>query len=267
MRERERETINLPLIYCDLAMIACTIMIILTLIRSSSRAGSTSARRSRRRRNISVMLITVNLVFITLTAPIVVLLSVHEYFKDENNAYREAILVLIKIFSIILMNLNHSVNIVIYSVTAKEFRSEMVNFLQSVLYCIIGKPSNGTDLDFFNDDGTWSSRFRRFRQNLFKCCRTKLRFSSTNTTDSSGAHHRTVGTPVNNTRSPTNQMANKLNRLNGNGKTRTSLPKTNETLLQGCNHRLAVQVQADAASSVYEREDVSFHGLSVSTED
>jgi len=59
-------------------MIACTIIIILTLVRSSTRAGSTSARRSRRRRNISVMLITVNLVFISLTAPIVIFESIYE---------------------------------------------------------------------------------------------------------------------------------------------------------------------------------------------
>ena len=96
-------------------MIACTIIIILTLVRSSSRAGSTSARRTRRRRNISVMLITINLVFISLTAPIVIFLSVNEYFKETNNRYRQTILVLIKIICIILMNLNHAVNIIVYS--------------------------------------------------------------------------------------------------------------------------------------------------------
>ena len=64
-------------------MIACTIIIILTLIRSSTRAGSTSVRRSRRRRNISVMLITVNLVFISLTAPIVVFLSIYPYIPRK----------------------------------------------------------------------------------------------------------------------------------------------------------------------------------------
>ena len=95
-------------------MIACTIIIILTLIRSSTRAGSTSARRSRRRRNISVMLITINLAFISLTAPIVVFLSIHEYVKTKVNFYRNAILILIKILCIILMNVNHSFNIVVY---------------------------------------------------------------------------------------------------------------------------------------------------------
>ena len=194
MIERQRE------IY-SLAMIACTIVIILTLVRSSSRAGSTSARRSRRRRNISVMLITVNLVFISLTAPIVIVLSFTEQFQDKSNDYRQAVFLLIKTLCIILMNLNHSVNIVIYSVTAKEFRSEMANFLRAVLYCIIGKPVNPTDLAYLHDDGTFLSRLRRLRENLFKCCRMKIRSNSTNTTDSSGLHH-TKGAVLTNNRSP-----------------------------------------------------------------
>ena len=84
-------------------MIACTVIIILTLVRSSERSGSTSARRSRRRRNISVMLITVNLVFISLTAPIVIFLSIYEYVRDDTSYYRQTILTLIKVFCIILM--------------------------------------------------------------------------------------------------------------------------------------------------------------------
>lgn len=253
-------------------MIACTIIIILTLVRSSSRAGSTSARRSRRRRNISVMLITINLVFIILTAPIVIYLSVSEYFKDERNTYRNTIFVLIKILCIILMNLNHAVNIIVYSITAKEFRSEMVNFLHSILYCIIGKPANPNDLDYSRHDGTWRSRFHRFRRNLFKCCRVKLRSNSTNTTDSSGAHHRTAApTPMNHTRSMNNtnhsHKYHKRKRYDRNGKRKISHPRNSETSTHGCQQHLTVQVQMDGASSTYEREDVSFHRLSISTEE
>ena len=256
-----------------LAMIACTIIIILTLVRSSSRAGSTSARRSRRRRNISVMLITINLVFISLTAPIVIFLSVNEYFKENNNRFRQTILVLIKIICIVLMNLNHAVNIIVYSITAKEFRSEMVNFLHASLYCLIGKPTNPNDLDYIHHDGTFLSRFQHFRRNLFKCCRIKLRSNSTNTTDSSGAHHRTVATPMNHTRSSHNTNHNhkgpkrKRQNGNGNGKRKSSYPRTSETSTHGYNQRLTVQVQADGGSSTYEREDVSFNRLSISTED
>ncbi|CAF2382517.1 unnamed protein product [Rotaria sp. Silwood2] len=249
------------------AMIACTIIIILTLVRSSSRAGSTSARRSRRRRNISVMLITVNLVFISLTAPIVIFLSINEYVKDENNNYRQTVLVLIKILCIILMNLNHSVNIVIYSLTAREFRSEMTNFLHALLYCIIGKPINSADLRYAHDDGTLLSRIRRFRHNLFKCCRMKIHSNSTNTTDSSGLQHTTMPQGTSNTRISNSKKMNKCKRLERNGNRKCSIVPNSETLAHKNNHRLTVQLQADVASSVYEREDVSFHGLSVSTED
>lgn len=245
-------------------MIACTIIIILTLVRSSSRAGSTSARRSRRRRNISVMLITVNLVFISLTAPIVILLGVYEFVRSENNLYQQTALVLIKVFCIILMNLNHSVNIVIYSVTAKEFRSEMTNFLHACLYCIVGKPANPTDFPHIPDDGTLLSRFRH---NLFKCCRMKIHSNSTNTTDSSGLQHTTAPPPMNQSRLPNSKKINKCKRLERNGNRKCSIAPNNEPLTNKCNHRLTVQLQADPTSSIYEREDVSFHGLSISTED
>lgn len=249
-------------------MIACTIIIILTLIRSSSRAGSTSARRSRRRRNISVMLITVNLVFITLTAPIVIFLSLSEYFSSITYIYHRAIIVFIKILCIILMNLNHSVNIVIYSVTAKEFRSEMANFLQAVLYLIIGKPMSPTDMAYLHDDGSLLSRLRHLRQNIFKCCRMKLRSNSTNTTDSSGFQHTTAGGAVHHgKRSSNSNQFTQRKRLDRNGKRKTSKIRTGETSVQQNNHRLTVQLQADPVSSIYEREDISFHGLSVSTED
>jgi hypothetical protein len=248
-------------------MIACTIIIILTLVRSSSRAGSTSARRSRRRRNISVMLVTVNLVFISLTAPIVIFLSLYDYLNDSNSSYQQMILVLIKVFCIILMNLNHSVNIIIYSVTAKEFRSEMGNFIQALLYCIIGKPTNPADLAYIHDDGTFLSRLRHLRQNLFKCCRMKMRSNSTNTTDSSGLHHTTASAGINHNRSSNSNKIHKRKRLERNGNRKCSIARNSETSINLNSHRLTVQLQTEPTSSVFEREDISFRGLSVSTED
>jgi hypothetical protein len=252
-------------------MIACTIIIILTLVRSSTRAGSTSARRSRRRRNISVMLITVNLVFISLTAPIVIFLSIYEYVKDEKNDYRQTILVLIKIFCIILMNLNHSVNIIIYSVTAKEFRTEMMNFLKAVLYTIIGKPINPNDLAYIHDDGTIFSRLRRIRQNFFQCCRIKMRSNSMNTTDSSGLQLTTATGMTNRSSKYENLLGNNLskrNQIDRNGRRKSSGIRYSETsTTHRSSHRLTVQCQPDAVSCALEREDLSLHGLSNSTED
>lgn len=254
-------------------MIACTIIIILTLVRSSTRSGSTSARRSRRRRNISVMLITVNLVFISLTAPIVIYLSMYEFVKDETNYYRQTILVLIKIFCIILMHLNHSVNIIIYSVTAKEFRTEMTNFFHAILYCIVGRPVNPNDFAYIHDDGTIFSRIRRIRQNFFKCCRDKLRSNSTNTTDSSGLQHTTAGASMHNrSLKHENSFGNKLNKLkkierNGRRRKSSAVRYSETSTTQRNSYRLTVQYQHDAPSSILERDDASLHGLSNSTED
>jgi hypothetical protein len=252
-------------------MIACTVIIILTLVRSSTRSGSTSARRSRRRRNISVMLITVNLVFISLTAPIVIFLSIYEHVKDVANHYRQSYLILIKIFCIILMCLNHSVNIIIYSVTAKEFRTEMTNFLQAILYWIIGKSVNRNELAYMTDDGSFFSRFRRLRHNLFKCCRIKLRSNSTNTTESSGLQPTTAPGANNRTSKCDGLVGKKITKrikVDRNGKRKSSAIRFSETSTTHRNsHRLTVQLQPDAVSSVFEREDVSLQRLSNSTED
>ncbi|CAF1073531.1 unnamed protein product [Rotaria sordida] len=253
------------------AMIACTIIIILTLVRSSTRAGSTSVRRSRRRRNISVMLITVNLVFICLTAPIVIYLSVQPYVKDKKNAYRRLISILIKILCIILMNLNHSVNIIIYSVTAKEFRSEMNNFLHALLYFFIGRPINANDLAYLHDDRTIISRLRRLRHNLFKCCRVQMISNSTNTTDSGGFPHTTVcSTNKFSSRkdSTFGNKSNKCKQLDQNGKRQSSVVRYSEAYAsQRTSHLLAIQLQPDpVSSSVFEQEDLSLHGTSNSTE-
>jgi hypothetical protein len=248
-------------------MIACTVIIILTLVRSSTRSGSTSARRSRRRRNISVMLITVNLVFISLTAPIVIFLSIYEYVKDETNYYRQTILILTKVFCIILMNLNHSVNIIIYSVTAKEFRTEMTNFLKVILYCMVGKPVNPNDFSYMYDDGTIFARLRRLRNNLFKCCRMKMRSNSTNTTESSGLQHTTVPGMNNRSSKSDAPCKNKITKHKQNNRKSSGIRFSEASIAHRGSHRLTVQLQHDAVSSVFEREDMSLHGQSNSTED
>jgi hypothetical protein len=166
------------------------------------------------------------------------------------------------------MNLNHSVNIIIYSVTAKEFRSEMVHFLQALLYCIIGKPLNPADLPYTHDDGTVLTRLRHLRHDLFKCCRVKMRSNSNNTTDSSGLQHTTIpGGELTSHRSSDCSKMLKRHRSERNGKTKYSITFNSETSTKRTSHRLIVKLQADPTSSVYEHEDTSFHGLSISTED
>jgi hypothetical protein len=171
------------------------------------------------------------------------------------------------------MNLNHSVNIIIYSVTAKEFRIEMTNFLNSVLYFIIGKPINPNDFAYIHDDGTISSRFRRIRQTIFNCCRTKLRSNSPNTTDSSGLQHTTACGLTTRSSNYDSSLGNKLNKRrssNRNGRRKSSVSgvRYSETSTSHrTSHRLTVQYQPESVSCVLEREDLSLHGLSNSTDD
>jgi hypothetical protein len=148
----------------------------------------------------------------------------------------------------------------------------MTNFLHAVLYFIIGKPVNPNDFAYIHDDGTISSRFRRIRQNIFNSCRAKLRSGSPNTTDSSGPHHTTAGGLTTCSSNYDNSVGSKLNKRkpnDRNGRRKSSGIRYSETsTTQRTSHRLTVQYQPDAASCApLEREDLSLHGLSNSTED
>lgn len=269
----EKET-NTSLIYFTiLAMIACTIIIIFTLVRSSTRSGSTSARGSRRRRNISVMLITVNLVFISLTAPIVIFLIIQPATASQDITPRQqTVSILIKIFCIILMNLNHSVNIIVYSVTGKEFRTETANFLQSVVHCLIGRPANPHD--FLQNERSLFSRLNQFQRIIFRCCRMKFSSNSSNVTESSGAQHTTASAANNHrTSNPNNNAAGRTKPGNQrtsdpNGRRKSSIVCFMEsTGRRQTSQRLKVQVHNEPVSSICDREDLSLHRLSNSTED
>ena len=72
---------------------------------------------------------------------------------------------------------------------------------------------------------------------------------------------------MNNYRSSNSKKMNKRKRADRNGKRRHSVARNSETSIHRNSHRLTVQLQPDPTSSVFEREDISFHGLSISTED
>lgn len=217
------------------------------------------------------MLITVNLVFIILTAPIVIFLSIYGNVKEEENYPLQATLILIKVFCIILMNLNHSVNIIIYSVTGKEFRVEMVHFLRTVGQCVFGKPIHPNDIAYLHHRHSFCSRLRRYQQSFFRCCRIKFSSNSSNATDSSGVQH-TTASGLNhfntNTINSTRNNLIKKKPLDPNGKRKSSIICYPEPLgTRHASHRLTVQIQAEAVSSTYEREDLSLQRLSNSTDD
>ncbi len=117
------------------------------------------------------------------------------------------------------------------------------------------------------DDGTFLSRLRRLRQNFFKCCRQKVRSNSTNTTDSSGLQHTTALGEINHHRSSNSNKINTHKRLKRNGNRKCSNVRNSEASICRTSHRLTVQLQVDPTSSVFEREDFSFRGISISTED
>ena len=101
---------------------------------TTAKSGSSSKAR-----NVSSMLATNNLVFITLSLPIVVFLSVAPPFDDtpENKEpicnLTKARLRLVKIIFIILMNTNYSINLIIYSLMSSQFRLQL-NALFSPLF-------------------------------------------------------------------------------------------------------------------------------------
>jgi hypothetical protein len=86
-------------------------------------------------KSVSYMLATNNFVFISLTLPIVVFLSMAPSFRDNTVCNStKARLRLFKVICIILMNTNCLVNIFIYSLMASEFRKQLIGLFESCLF-------------------------------------------------------------------------------------------------------------------------------------
>ena len=95
---------------------------------AAARKKSVAPNSSSKARSISIMLAVNNFVFISLTLPIVVFLSMQPNFKLICD-HEKALLRLIKIVCIILMNTNCTVNIFIFSVMASQFRRELFSLV------------------------------------------------------------------------------------------------------------------------------------------
>ena len=91
---------------------------------------------SSKARNVSAMLTINNVIFITLTLPIVVCLfeisSMGGFISFA--PYKRAKVNLVKVICIILMNTNCTINIFVYSLMASEFRRHLYNILRK-LFC------------------------------------------------------------------------------------------------------------------------------------
>lgn len=84
-------------------------------------------------RSISIMLATNNFVFISLTLPIVVFLSIAPSITDDSVCSNlKAKIRLVKIICIILMNINCTVNIFVYSLMASQFRRQLIELMYDI---------------------------------------------------------------------------------------------------------------------------------------
>lgn len=130
----------------------------INLIKRASTAFTSSV--STKARNVSYMLAANNMVFISLTLPIVVYLSVQKPINQIKCEYEQAISKLIKIICIILMNSNCTVNIFIYSFMASEFRQQLFELVN-----LICNYTLGTRTLFIKSKFSLKSEIRSTKQN------------------------------------------------------------------------------------------------------
>jgi hypothetical protein len=89
----------------------------------------TKGKSKNKAKNVSAMLATNNILFITLTLPIVLFLSSTPAISSVCN-YEKSKLLLIKVLCIILMNSNCFINVFIYFFMSSQFRNELKNMLK-----------------------------------------------------------------------------------------------------------------------------------------
>ncbi len=126
-----------------------SIIIVMLVVKSMKAARNYHCNKIAR--NISIMLVSLNFMFILLTAPIVILLAVdanyyqtlsyslYDVNESDISKSNESILFLtktrlFKIVCIIIMNSNHACNIMIYCLIGREFRRHFVCAVRKLLF-------------------------------------------------------------------------------------------------------------------------------------
>jgi hypothetical protein len=114
-------------------MFLCSTVIFLSVFRTMGNAHNSKKRLVAR--SLSTMLLSINTMFVLLTGPIVIYLM-FEKQTFSSGSYEcdkrvKAKYKMIKLFCIILMNANHTGNILVYCLTGTEFRTQ--------LFYVIGK--------------------------------------------------------------------------------------------------------------------------------
>ena len=126
-------------------MFACNIVIVLKLLLAkykktadNNEIGNMSL--SKAAKGITIMLISVSVLFIVCTLPYAVIYQV----RIDVSTYSYAVIIL-------LMYTNHSVNIIVYSFTNKQFKKEMQRML---FRCNV---NSNRVMPFSMGDSTWQS--------------------------------------------------------------------------------------------------------------
>ncbi|CAF1049723.1 unnamed protein product [Rotaria sordida] len=108
-------------------MFLCSTLIFINVLRTMSNANNSNKRLVAR--SLSIMLLSINTMFVLLTGPIVLYLMFEKRtFSSETyqcNIKVKAKYKMIKLFFIILMNANHTGNILVYCLTGTEFRTQL----------------------------------------------------------------------------------------------------------------------------------------------
>ena len=115
-------------------MFLCSTIIFLSVLRTMGDAHNSNKRLVAR--NLSTMLLSINAMFVLLTAPIVFYLMFEKRIMSSVQSYQcdmkfKAKYKMIKLFFIILMNANHTGNILVYCLTGTEFRTQLCHVLHT----------------------------------------------------------------------------------------------------------------------------------------
>lgn len=132
-------------------MFLCSTIIFLSVLKTMNNANNSNKRLVAK--SLSTMLLSINTMFVLLTGPIVIYLMFEKRTFSENS-YQcdikiQAKYKMIKLFFIILMNANHTGNILVYCLTGTEFRTQ--------LFYVIGKNKQLYEQNSLRQrQGTWN---------------------------------------------------------------------------------------------------------------
>jgi hypothetical protein len=112
-------------------MFLCSAIIFISVLRTMGNANNSNKRLVAR--SLSTMLLSINTMFVLLTGPIVIYLTVEKQ-TFSSGSYDCDIKVkakykMIKLCFIILMNANHTGNILVYCLTGTEFRTQLFDVI------------------------------------------------------------------------------------------------------------------------------------------